>query len=314
MPTEQEIKQAALKVAPKGRKKLQAKNLGAEADVAKVLVQGPTGSGKTRLLAEVLQTKDPATGRHPRIYVASTDIGGNGLRSVKDRLLAVQRADLLANIEYTDFQDYETFAGFLAGTLVPEISTGVDLWEWAPDVIVQDGFSNFQESHVWRYILDLEPLAKDSIEIRDAGVYAGQQEWGQIRKATTLCVDGFLRLNNPRTGAVPHKIVTVLMDDGKEDKITHENKRGPLVLGAARSYIQAAFDMILTTRAISKPGAKGPEYSYQCEVGGPSVAKFRGNESRRLPVEALKGADFRTIWEFLTQPPAAVAVPVEGGV
>jgi len=302
---ETEIKQAALKVAPKGKKSLKATTL-VDTGWYKLLLQGPTGSGKTRTVAEALQTVNVA-GQPTKVFVASTDIGGNGLSSVRDRLQAVGREDLLANVCYVDFDDYETFAAFTSGTLVPEVD-GKPLWEWDPDLLVHDGFANFQESHIWRYVMDIAPIAKDSTEARDEGVQASLVEWGQIRRCSLLCIDQFNRLKNPLTGKTPSKITTVLLDDGKEDKFTHETKRGPLVIGAARSYMPAAFDYIVTLKAITRPGSKTPEYSYTCDVGGRAVAKQRGGEFRKLPEAAMKGADFKTLWQFLTQPPSEAEV------
>jgi len=294
---EASIKAAALKVAPRAKRVLLAKSL--DEDVTKTLLQGHAGVGKTRALAEVMQTK-LTDGRNPRVFVASTDIGGNGLRTVKDRLLAVGRADLLPNIVYTDFQNYEDFSGFFTGALVPQVSATQNLWQWDPDVVCQDGLANFQESHVWRYVMSTTPLAKESTDVRDEGIYAGQAEWGQIRKVTTLSLDMFLRLANPLTGKVPNKIVTVLMDNGKEDKITNDTKKGPLILGAARSYITAAFDYIVTLKAVTLPGSKVPTYSYDCNIGGTNVAKARGGEFCKLPAEALAKANFQELWTAMT--------------
>lgn len=302
LPTEAEIKATALKLPIRIKKTLAAKSL-AEESFKKFLLQGHTGTGKTRTIAEVLQTLN-SRGKPTKVFVASTDLGGSGLGSVKDRLLAVGRADLLPNVVEVDFDDFETFDGFVRGALVPTVGNQT-LWQWGPDVLVHDGFSNFQESHVWRYVLAIESISSKADEARTEEVQAGQVEWGQIRRCSLLAIDLFNRLKNPLTGDTPSKIVTVLLDDGKEDKFTHETKKGPLVIGATRSYMAAAFDYILTTKAITKPGSKVPEYSYTCDVGGGSLSKQRGGEFNKIPEAALKGADFKTIWETLVTPSAS---------
>ncbi len=282
---------------PKGKKKLKSTSLADDAsEYVKALVQGNTGTGKSFTLAEIAQTETHA-GTPTKIFVASTDIGGNGLKSVKDRLLAVGRSDLIANIEWVEFPDYKTFAAFTTNPDdVVEIQ-GKSFWEWDPDVIAWDGLANFQESHIWRYIMAMDALAKDSHETRDEGVQAGMAEWGQIRRCTILQIDQFIALHNP-SGKKIHKLVTCLMDSGKESKLTHEVQKGPLIMGAARDYVGPAFDFILTAEALVKPGSKAPEFRYQCNVGSNVMAKVRG---AAIPPEVLAKADMKTIWEILTR-------------
>ncbi len=277
---------------PRGKKKIQASVMGSGDDWFKLLVQGHTGTGKTLFLSGIAQCVGP-DGHPLRIFVASTDIGGNGLRSVKEQLASVGREDLIANVHYVEFSDYETFAAFT--TNPDDVVDG--FWAWDPDVICLDGLANLQESHIWRYILSLDPLAKDAAETRTEGVQAGMAEWGQIRRCTILQIDQFLMLHNPN-GKKVHKLVTVLLDDGKESKLTHEIKKGPLILGAARDYIGPAFDAIITAIASSKPGSKDVQYSYRCDITGNSVAKIRG---LKLPEAILAKADSKALWETLTR-------------
>lgn len=279
---------------PKGKKKLQASTLGDGSDDIKILIQGHTGAGKTLTVSSLLRTTNP-DGSPTRVFVASTDIGGQGLRSVKEDLLAKGLGHLMKNLKWFHFRDYETFAAFTSDPACVEID-GKPFWDFDPNVLVWDGLANFQESHVWRYIMDLEPLAKDSTEVRDAGVQAGQAEWGQIRRVTILQTDLFVSLQHLTKGKPLHKLVTVLMDDGKESKLTKETKQGPLIMGAARDYIGPAFDVILTARALQAPMAKVATYSYTCEVGGKAIAKVRG---QKLPEEPLRNADFKALWEHL---------------
>ena len=295
---EQAIVAKAVGMPLRAKKKLVASSLASpESDWVKVLLQGHTGTGKTRSLADILRTLN-REGKPTKVFAASTDIGGNGLRSVKEDLLASGEASLLQNLAWFEFSTYEDFAAFTTNPNVIEFQ-GKPLWDWDPDVLALDGLSNFQESHVWRYVLGIESISDKPTEAREEGIQAGLVEWGQIRRSTVLQVDQFVTLHNPN-GKKVHKVVTVLMDDGKEDKITRETKRGPLIMGGARSYIGPCFDYILTTVASKKPGTKLVGYSYRCDIGNDStVAKARGV---RLPEEALARADMKTIWESLTQP------------
>lgn len=298
---EEAVVTKAIAMHPKGRKKLQAVSLNDDDDALRVLVLGHTGSGKTFTLAEILQTLN-FKGKPTKVFVASTDIGGNGLRSVKERLKQIDRLDLLSNLAWFHFRDYEDFASFTSNTDNLEVN-GLPFWEFDPDLIAWDGVSNFQESLVWRYVMDLDPLSKDSTESRDAGIQAGQAEWGQIRKCCTLQIDQFVSLQNPN-GKRVHKLVTCLLDDGKESKLTKETKQGPLIMGAARDYMGPAFDVILTAQALVPPGSKVPTYKYLCEFGaGKPLAKVRG---AALPKELLDSADMKGLWEHLTKGKDAV--------
>lgn len=307
--TETEIKAAAkpILVRPAGAKRpLVAKTLDdVSGNFKKFLLQGNSGTGKTRTLAEVLQTKN-AVGEANRVFVASTDLGGHGLATVSDRLQAVGRPELLANLAWVDFDDFDTFDSFVRGALVPTVG-GKSLWEWNPDVLCHDGFANFQESHVWRHVMGIAPDGA-ATESREEGVQASQREWGWVRRDSLLAIDLFLRLHNPLSGKKLSKIITVLMDDGKEDKFTHETKKGPLVIGAARSYMPAGFDYVITLKALTKPGSKTPDYSYTCDVGGNVVSKQRGGEFLRFPEAAMKTADFKVLWETLVGGCAASSV------
>ncbi len=287
---------------PRGKKKLQSVSLNDDNDALKILMLGHTGSGKTFTMAEILQTLNYEL-QPTKIFVASTDIGGNGLRSVKERLKQLGRLDLLPNLAWFHFRDYEDFATFTTDANNIEVN-GASFWDFNPDLIAWDGAANFQESHIWRYIMDLDPLAKDSTEVRDAGVQAGQAEWGQIRKCTTLQIDRFVSMQNPN-GKQVHKLVTCLLDDGKESKLTKETKQGPLIMGAARDYMGPAFDLILTAQAVMPPGAKVPSFKYLCEFGaGKPLAKLRGVT---LPKDMLDKADMKSLWEHLTASSKVVA-------
>jgi hypothetical protein len=277
---------------PKGRAKLKPSSLGSSNDDSwKVFIQGHTGTGKTLVASKIAQCLN-REGRHNKIFVASTDIGGNGLRSVKDDLVSAGRKDLLDNICYVEFRDYREFKAFTGD---PE-SVVEGFWEWDPDVLFWDGLANFQESHVWRYILDLDPLADKPSEVREEGVQAGIAEWGQIRRCTILQNDLLLTLHNPN-GKRIHKVTTCLLDDGKESKLTHEVKKGPLIMGAARDYIGPAYDAMITTTVFPpKAGSKEPQYRYQCDVTSQWVAKKRGD---RIPEEVLASGDGKLLWEHL---------------
>lgn len=281
------VVKAAVAMPLRGKKELVA-SLGEDADWTKLLVQGLTGSGKTFLIVGALL-------RGLRVFVASTDIGGNGLKSVRDEMQRLGKLDLYnSNLAVFEFKSYEDFAAFTTNPDVVKVA-GKKLWDWDPDLFVWDGLSNFQESHIWRYVMSLDPLSNDATESREEGVQAGLVEWGQIRKCTTLQIDQFLQCHSPK-GKLIHKLVTVLLDDGKEDKFTHQVAKGPLILGAARSYIGPAFDYILTTVTAVKPGSDAPAFKWKCDIGSNTVAKRRG---QGVPKEILERADTEALWGFL---------------
>jgi hypothetical protein len=288
---EQVVAKAISMPLAKGRPKLKVTSLDEDQDDWwKILIQGHTGSGKTMTAAGIAQCLNH-DGNPNKIFVGSVDIGGQGLRSVKEHLVEIGRRDLLKNFRYAEFREYRDFAAF---TSDPE-SIVQDFWAWDPDVLFLDGLANFQESHIWRYIMSLDALADRPAETREEGVQAGQAEWGQIRRCTILQNDLFLTLHNPN-GKRIHKVATCLLDDGKESKLTHEVKKGPLIMGAARDYIGPAYDAIITTQAMVKPGSKEPLFRYQCDVTSNTIAKKRGS---RIPEEVLASGDGKMLWEHL---------------
>jgi hypothetical protein len=252
------------------------------ADWYKILGYGHSGTGKTKALEGLLRAG-------LRVFVANTDIGGDGLRTVKSAL--ADRRDLLANLASVDFTTYADFESFLKNPALVEID-GKDLWSWKPDMLVWEGMSNWQERHLGDYVLEQSPAGK-ATDLRDAGLVADQQDWGAIRRATLRALDRFLILHAP-DGRKIHKYVTTLEDNSKMDKLTGEVYKGPLVMGAARSYMAPAFDLIVEMQG--KRDAKGATfYTYKCGVSSNTLSKRRG-----LPVEPEEPGDMERLWRKIT--------------
>lgn len=258
----------------------------AESDWLKILAYGHSGVGKTTALAGLLKTG-------LRVFVANTDIGGDGLRSVKALLGKEGKTELLENLASFDFLDYTTFEQFTKNPALVEIRPGTDLWAWNPDILVWEGMSNWQERHLGDFVLEQSPSGKSS-DLREAGLMADQQDWGAIRKATLRTLDKFLIAHNPN-GKRIHKYVTTLEDNSKQDKLTGEVYKGPLIMGAARSYMAPAFDLII--EMMTKKEGKDLKYVYKCGASANALSKRRG-----LPVEPEEPGDMEALWRKITGP------------
>lgn len=280
------VAKAAIAARP-GKKKLSASILADDSAIwYKILALAHSGRGKSRAIADLLRAG-------LRIVVCDTDIGGNGLSSVREDLKRTGEEALMQNLAFFEFSDYSTFGGFMDDPTILEID-GKNIWDWNPDVLAWEGFANWQEDHVTNEVLEMGGIAKEDSELREAGLWAERTDWGAIRRATLKGLNRFLRIHNPN-GKKIHKYVTCLMDDGKQDKFTKETKTGPLIMGASRAYLQPAFDLILRMDAEKKPGVKDIVYSYKCDITGETVAKKRG-----LPVDSTEPADMLKLWNKIT--------------
>src|SRR5689334_7362646 len=74
-------------------------------DPVKLLLFGPIASGKTFLIVGLLLEGE-------RVFVVSSDFGGDGLITVKNELRRIGRLDLLANLRGLNLATYEDIADF----------------------------------------------------------------------------------------------------------------------------------------------------------------------------------------------------------
>lgn len=301
----------------------------------KIGAYAKTGCGKSDAIVHLLL-------RNLRVFVVSTDIGGSGLLTVRSHLALLGRTDLLQNLveyEIVDrdcaYQEMESFIDLWKdASLAPHFEVTLadgsttTLFAWDPDVLVWEGFSNFQDSAVIRYVLTMNKVAdrvnaKGEVtstgtesEMREAGFRADDwRDWDAIKRATDYILDEFLIIENPVTRKKIHKYVTFHERDAEtgegisgETKVVKEEDKQPglLLSGAARNVVRGGFDLILrmTREEERKSGAEklsalnqaktAPKMKYYYTLSGPDTAtKMRGYYDLPERMEA----DFGKVWD-----------------
>lgn len=256
----------------------------------KILGYGHSGSGKTLFIIGLLQSG-------LKVAVLSTDFGGSGLQTI-----------------YQYFEDHLEESHLLANLIEIELTSWNDVDEWTknpwadkeildfnPDILVWDGFSSFQQVVVAQHISDEQEArarkAADSGKsspLSESGLQFDQQDWGKIRNATLWPLNNFLRAQPPGEKRV-HKYVTAQEDSEKEDKLTKEVLRAPLIQGASRTLLSAAFDVIMRFRYVKPPGSNDKakrRYVYVCDGPENVLTKTRG-----FSLEPEEAAEPLRVWQ-----------------
>ena len=255
------------------------------ADYFKIMAFGHVSTGKTFIITSLLLAGQD-------VLVASTDTGGHGLSSVKQALKDMKREDLLSRCHYFELDTYDDVEDF--------VYSPQDFWpgiyDTDIDTIFFDGFSNFQQSQLDDKVMGFTPQTNAG-DAREAGLWAGQQDWGAIKKGTLKIHNKFLQMKNEKTGKTYHKILTCLESKPKEDKTTGENKIAPMLQGAAAGLIEPAYDLIFRTRRkkVTEGGKAVMEYYYEMEGTDSKVM----TKSRGLKVDPKMPGDFKALWSSI---------------
>lgn len=258
----------------------------------KLAAFGIPGTGKTRAIRAFLECG-------MKVFVISTDVGGSGLGTVRLELNRANQAFLLDNIVEYEFSDYESLADFIADPSILDITakdgTIQSIYQFDPDIVCWEGFSNWQNNMLRTYVLSMQPGTKQFSEARAEGMRAELQDWDSIKAGTNEKLDRFLKLHNKLTGKKWHKYVTCHEGEPRENPLTGETGRDPMISGSARKNIAAGFDLVIR---MSK-GAEGkngkPSYVYEIE-SEKAMTKTRGFELKaKLP------ADMKALWEELIE-------------
>lgn len=235
------------------------------------MIFGPWGSGKTHALADLLLSDN-------KIFVMSTDSGGaNGLNTVRSALKSRGSVDKLSNLRYINLDTKDDVEEFLDNP----IAYYPALWEWSPDFLVWEGFSNFQQNYV-----KIEYETDERIE--------DQRDWDRIKNLTVRPADKFCKLSNPLNPDAPlHKILTCqenvksypVMANGKQVGNELRETRAPLLQGAGGKHVGAIFDVIIRTTSVGNDGEDSQHFYY-----------LQGNENlaakKRFKLPAKMPADF----------------------
>lgn len=258
-------------VATKKKFQIEAKTLDQElgdAMLHRLLGFGHSGVGKTTAIIAFLEMG-------MKVFVLSTDVGGDGLNTVRNALAA--RPELLANLMYIHIDDYEPLDAFLED---PVTLGGPVYAAFEPDVQVWDGYTGFQMHHVEEYVDGDSSISELQFDI---------PTWGKIRRASLRELARFMKLRTP-SGRKVHKYVTCLESKPKENDLTGERRKAPLIQGTAGSIVEAAFDLIIEMRLNEKK-----EFEYRC-IGTSGIAA----KSRGYRLNAVEPGDMKKLWAKLT--------------
>lgn len=269
-----------------------------------ILGYGVPGAGKSLAIFGLLKAG-------LKVAVLSTEAGGTGLRSVMSAAEAADRAELLNNLVYYDLPSFEYLDSILGDRKDTSYSAfwglpaeNKTLLEFNPDIIVWDGFSNFQVNYIDEYVLSLDYAANIEklamSEMRNEGLIAGEKDWDAIGRLTKRYLDRFVNISRP-DGTKPHVYVNCwekepdLDNPGRKVKEADKQYR-PFLVGSARQQILGYFDFaIRMVRIESKFGADKSEFKYYTAVAN-SAGRVRGNE-----LEAVENADMEEVWKKLNK-------------
>lgn len=281
-------------------KRLRAKTAdNADTTYLKIIAFGNSGTGKTKAIGDFLRLG-------MKVFVIATDVGGSGLSTVKLDLASTGEGHLLANLAEFEFTDYEQVVSFIdnPGNLdvILHDGTVTPLLSWDPDLIAWEGFSNFQNTWLRDYVLSMQPGTKGSSELRNEGLRAEIQDWDAIKAGTNSRLDKFLRMHNPVTGKKIHKYVTCHENEPRENTLTGDVQRDPMISGGARKNFGAGFDVVLQTIK-SKTRTKDGKPTYQYNIDSDAVlTKSRGFVFPSTKIDA----NMRELWVSLVAQLAAV--------
>jgi len=252
-------------------------------NLVKLALFGQMNAGKTFFLIGPLLEGE-------RVFVVSTDFGGNGLITLVNELKRIGRPELVANLRGLDLNEYDHVTEFWKKPL----EYAPTLEEFKPTVIVWEGLSPFQMVIVDEYILSHAPGADKSGELRHAGFTHTQQDWQGMKRGLMRPLDDFIAFMLP-DGSRPHKIATFHESKLDINEQTQKSEKGVYLQGAAKSMAGGGFDVILNCfkdedkegNVVHKYRATGASDKY--------AVKNRG-----FALSGVMDADPQKVWRILT--------------
>lgn len=251
-------------------------------NLIKVLLFGAIAAGKTYFYLGPLLNGE-------KVFVLSTDFGGDGLITLVNALVEMKREDLIPNIKGLNLSNYEDLAEFWDDPLAfaPTLET------FDPTVFGWEGTSAFNIDMLDEYILSMAPGAANSGELRHAGFTHTTQDWQGMKRGTMRQFRKALAFALPN-GKRLHKIVTSHESKPQNNELTNKTERGPLIQGSARDLVGGGFDVVLQCFKEDK----GEEIGYKYRAVGASDKYAVKNRGFKL--KGVMDADPAKVWGILT--------------
>lgn len=267
--------------------KKQAKKLD-DPGYVKLGASGPPGSGKTRFLKGPLLLGQ-------KVFLLSSDAGGSGSSTIRQELIREGHKAALENLfefEVSTSSPYEDVADFLEDPACIDLD-GKTIYDWDPDMIAWDGFSNWQMVHLDKYILDFAPGTSNSSEFRREGLKAEQQDWDAIKRATARHLGSFCGLHNVKTGKKWNKYVTFYEKPPEANSITGLIERTALIQGSIKNFTGGYFDVFFFCRKNKKKANadEGANFDYLMESASHAV------KTRGYKFNDIEEADPLKLWQ-----------------
>lgn len=251
----------------------------------KDMFYGVIGSGKTYAFVAMLEAGE-------RLFVVSSDPGGDGLLTVQNELIRRGRRDLLKNYLKVNIATYKQG---LALWTDPYRWYSKELAKLDPTVVIWEGFSYFQT-----VAIDEEVMPDNLRASKEEGMDPFEF-WDRVRRATTRVHDKFLKCHGRAEDGSQklwHHVLTCHQGDPREEKSTGLLKTKAAIQGQAAKMISAAYDLVIQMYVKQGLGLEEGEspYRYRC-VGASEEfeVKSRGFDlgfdgAGEMP------ADFAKVW------------------
>jgi hypothetical protein len=234
---------------------------------------GLPSTGKTKFLADLIEAG-------AKVFTLNTDPGGCGDETILAQCKRNGTLDKFkSNFRAIAISDYDTVQEFLENPakFYPKI------WEFSPDFMAWEGFSNFQQTQLSDKVASLyEESAsssnkKEVVEARAEGLKFETQDWGLIRNSTIRRLEDFMQISNPSGKPLHHilsmheNVETTQIKDANGLSRSEEKASGrPAIQGAAKSFLGGGFALVLRTIR------DGEKYFYENSSKTLGLTKNRG--------------------------------------
>lgn len=256
-----------------------------------IMFYGPYGTGKTYSAEGLI--------RHgKKVLFVITDLGDNGVVSVKLALKKKGLAHLAKNYKIISLNNFDEMSAFIQepAEFFP------DIYSWDPDFVMWDSLSYFQQTDLMKKAgedikenneinIDKGSKEKEVSTLREEGIKFELADYAVVRNLTVRTVKAFCRVHNKVTGKLWHKLVTCqesVRSKGADQGGGFVDSVQPLMTGAGGVLTCGAFDLIIRTMQ------EGDAFKYSISRDKNATTKNRG-----FSLEPKMDADFYKVWSII---------------